>query len=65
MDASVLYVHSPNVYTICGAGFLPEEWDQFFVNTLYPSFTPTVGLFLLLAAGYGVFKYLGLDSSQK
>ncbi|KAG0617694.1 hypothetical protein M758_4G008300 [Ceratodon purpureus] len=50
---------------LAASGFLPEEWDQFFVNTLYPSFTPTVGLFLLLAAGYGVFKYLGLDSSQK
>jgi hypothetical protein len=49
----------------CGAGFLPEEWDEFLVNTLYPSFTPTVGFFLLLAAGYGVFKYFGLGSSQK
>jgi len=38
---------------------LPEEWDTFLVNTLYPSFTPTVGLFLLGAAGYGVVKYLG------
>lgn len=49
----------------CGVGFLPEEWDEFFVNTLYPTFTPTVGLFLLLAAGYGVFKYFGLGSSEK
>ncbi|XP_024366975.1 uncharacterized protein [Physcomitrium patens] len=50
---------------LAASGFLPEEWDQFFVNTLYPSFTPTVGLFLLLAAGYGVFKYLGYGPSQE
>lgn len=50
---------SVNLCISCHAGFLPEEWDTFLVNTLYPSFTPTVGLFLLGAAGYGVIKYLG------
>ena len=58
-----LFYHSiftgANLCITCPAGFLPEEWDSFLVNTLYPSFTPTVGLFLLGAAGYGVVKYLG------
>lgn len=47
------------------AGFLPEEWDKFLVDKLYPSFTPTVGLFLAGAAGYGVFKYLGLGPPKE
>lgn len=59
----IFFYHSiftgANLCITCHAGFLPEEWDTFLVNTLYPSFTPTVGLFLLGAAGYGVVKYLG------
>jgi hypothetical protein len=51
--------------TLAASGFLPEEWDQFLVDKLYPSFTPTVGLFLVGAAGYGVFKYLGLGPSKE
>lgn len=39
-------------------GFLPEAWDNFFVNYLYPSFTPTVFLFVAGTVGYGVLKYL-------
>ncbi|EEC72389.1 hypothetical protein OsI_05668 [Oryza sativa Indica Group] len=27
---------------LAASGFLPEEWDSFFVKFLYPSFTPTV-----------------------
>ncbi|CAN1842681.1 Protein LPA2 [Linum perenne] len=40
------------------AGFLPEEWDRFFVKYLFPIFTPTVGLFLAGTVAYGVLKYL-------
>lgn len=40
------------------AGFLPEEWDKFFVKYLYPSFTPTVSLFVAGTVAYGVSKYL-------
>ncbi|WVZ78074.1 hypothetical protein U9M48_025839 [Paspalum notatum var. saurae] len=31
---------------LAASGFLPEEYDNFFVKYLYPSFTPTVVLFL-------------------
>ncbi|XP_074565338.1 protein LPA2 [Curcuma longa] len=43
---------------LAASGFLPEEWDGFFVKFLYPSFTPTVLLFLSGTVAYGVFKYL-------
>lgn len=40
------------------SGFLPEEWDKLFVKYLYPSFTPTVVLFIAGTTAYGVIKYL-------
>ncbi|KAM1445850.1 hypothetical protein ACFX2I_041825 [Malus domestica] len=43
---------------LVGQGFLPEDWDKFLVKYLYPSFTPTVGLFVAGSVGYGVVKYL-------
>ncbi|CAJ1934339.1 unnamed protein product [Sphenostylis stenocarpa] len=43
---------------LAASGFLPEQWDQVFVKYLYPSFTPTVFLFVAGAVAYGVFKYL-------
>nr|GMD50039.1 protein LOW PSII ACCUMULATION 2, chloroplastic [Ipomoea batatas]GME09335.1 protein LOW PSII ACCUMULATION 2, chloroplastic [Ipomoea batatas] len=43
---------------LASSGFLPEQWDNFFVKYLYPSFTPTVGLFVAGTVGYGVLKYL-------
>ncbi|XP_061340952.1 protein LPA2 [Gastrolobium bilobum] len=43
---------------LAASGFLPEEWDKFFVKYLYPSFTPTVFLFIAGAVAYGVFKYM-------
>ncbi|XP_022765796.1 protein LOW PSII ACCUMULATION 2, chloroplastic-like [Durio zibethinus] len=43
---------------LAASGFLPEEWDNFFVKYLYPSFTPTVVLFLAGTVAYGVLKYL-------
>ncbi|KAI5563337.1 hypothetical protein POPTR_015G129600v4 [Populus trichocarpa] len=43
---------------LAASGFLPEEWDKFFVKYLYPSFTPTVGLFVAGTVAYGVSKYL-------
>ncbi|CAM6016624.1 unnamed protein product [Sphagnum balticum] len=44
---------------LAASGFLPEEWDGFLVTTLYPSFTPTVGVFLAAAVAYGLFKTQG------
>ncbi|URD76261.1 hypothetical protein MUK42_08142 [Musa troglodytarum] len=49
---------------LAAAGFLPEEWDSFFVKYLYPSFTPTVLLFLGGTVGYGVFKYLQAEKTK-
>ncbi|PSR93356.1 Protein LOW PSII ACCUMULATION 2 like [Actinidia chinensis var. chinensis] len=43
---------------LAASGFLPEEWDKLFVKYLYPSFTPTVFLFVAGTVGYGVLKYL-------
>ena len=37
-------------------GFLPERLDRFAEAVLYPSFSPTVGVFLLCSAGYGLWK---------
>ncbi|XP_023554492.1 protein LOW PSII ACCUMULATION 2, chloroplastic [Cucurbita pepo subsp. pepo] len=43
---------------LAASGFLPEKWDKFFVKYLYPSFTPTVSLFVAGTVAYGVSKYL-------
>ncbi|KAK1305742.1 hypothetical protein QJS10_CPA10g00814 [Acorus calamus] len=43
---------------LAASGFLPEDWDNFFVKYLYPSFTPTVFLFVGGTTAYGVIKYL-------
>uniref|UniRef100_A0A7C9DNU2 Protein LOW PSII ACCUMULATION 2, chloroplastic n=1 Tax=Opuntia streptacantha TaxID=393608 RepID=A0A7C9DNU2_OPUST len=43
---------------LAASGFLPEQWDKFFVKYLYPSFTPTVFVFVAGTVTYGVFKYL-------
>lgn len=51
-----LIFHNPRLFAC--AGFLPEAWDKFFVKYLYPSFTPTVFLFVGGTVAYGVFKYL-------
>ncbi len=37
-------------------GFLPEAVDNFIVNFVFPAFTPTLGLFLLVSVAYGLFK---------
>ena len=39
-----------------GSGFLPDEWDAWITNSLYPSFSPTVGIFLVFSSAYGVWK---------
>jgi hypothetical protein len=39
-----------------GAGFLPDEVDAWVAGVLYPTFSPTVGLFLLASSIYGVWK---------
>ncbi|KAK9147936.1 hypothetical protein Scep_006693 [Stephania cephalantha] len=43
---------------LAASGFLPEQWDNFFVKYLYPSFTPTVFVFVAGTVVYGVVKYL-------
>ncbi|GJN18873.1 hypothetical protein PR202_gb06083 [Eleusine coracana subsp. coracana] len=49
---------------LAASGFLPEEYDAFFVKYLYPSFTPTVILFLAGTVGYGVLKYFESEESK-
>ncbi|KAL6629750.1 hypothetical protein ACP70R_029515 [Stipagrostis hirtigluma subsp. patula] len=49
---------------LAASGFLPEEYDNFFVKYLYPSFTPTVLLFLGGTVGYGVIKYFESEKSK-
>lgn len=39
-----------------GSGFLPDAWDAWISGTLYPSFSPTVGVFLLFSSAYGAWK---------
>ena len=39
-----------------GSGFLPDSWDAWIAGTLYPSFSPTVGVFLACSSAYGVWK---------
>lgn len=61
IDLIIYALHSLHVADdklIFISGFLPEEWDKFFVKYLYPSFTPTVGLFVAGSVAYGVLKYL-------
>ncbi|KAL9412099.1 hypothetical protein AB3S75_045672 [Citrus x aurantiifolia] len=43
---------------LAASGFLPEELDKLFVKYLYPTFTPTVGLFFAGTVAYGVLKYM-------
>ena len=37
-------------------GFLPEAADNFAVNYVYPAFSPTLGVFLLISVIYGLIK---------
>lgn len=37
-------------------GFLPSEWDPFFRDVLYPSFSPQMLLFLGMSSAYGLWK---------
>lgn len=40
-------------------GFLPEQLDQFAQDVVFPAFTPTLGLFLAISTGYGLWKVGG------
>lgn len=42
---------------LAASGFFPDEWDNFLVKYLYPSFSPSVLLFLAGAVAFGVVKY--------
>lgn len=37
-------------------GFLSEAADQFAQDVVYPAFSPTVILFLLISSAYGLWK---------
>lgn len=50
--------------TLAASGFLPEQWDKFFVKYLYPSFTPTVAVFVGGTVVYGVYKYLQAEKTK-
>ncbi|KAG6391907.1 hypothetical protein SASPL_149671 [Salvia splendens] len=51
-------------WIVHASGFLPEAWDGFLVKYLYPSFTPTVFLFVAGTVIYGVSKYLQNEKSE-
>ncbi|XP_074281878.1 protein LPA2 [Silene latifolia] len=46
------------------SGFLPEKWDKLFVKYVYPSFTPTVFLFVAASVVYGVIKYFENENAR-
>ncbi|XP_021725797.1 protein LOW PSII ACCUMULATION 2, chloroplastic-like [Chenopodium quinoa] len=50
---------------LAASGLLPEEWDKFLVKFLYPSFTPTVFLFVAGTVVYGVQKYLQNENARE
>ena len=37
-------------------GFLPEDWDQWIQDKIYPGYSGTVVLFLGASSLYGLFK---------
>ncbi|KIZ04340.1 hypothetical protein MNEG_3617 [Monoraphidium neglectum] len=41
---------------LAASGFLPEDWDQFIENVLYPSFSPQMLAFLGASSFYGLWK---------
>ncbi|KAK8916009.1 hypothetical protein KSP39_PZI022733 [Platanthera zijinensis] len=47
------------------SGFLPEQWDNILAKYLYPSFTPTCGVFIGGTVVYGVLKYLQAERRTK
>ncbi|KAH0448681.1 hypothetical protein IEQ34_022481 [Dendrobium chrysotoxum] len=49
---------------LAASGFLPEQWDNFFTKYLYPSFTPTVAVFVGGTVVYGVYKYLQAEKMK-
>ena len=59
-----IFAHNIFAYKIEFLGLLPEEWDAVITKFVYPSFTPTVGLFLAGAVCYGVYKILQGNDSE-
>jgi hypothetical protein len=49
---------------LAGAGFLPEDWDAFIQDVIYPSFSWTVLAFLGGSSLYGLFKTGKLPGQQ-
>ena len=54
-EAMVLHLHWHH-HDDTVQGFLPEAADQFAQDVVYPSFSPSVGFFLLLSTAYGIWK---------
>jgi hypothetical protein len=50
---------------LAGSGFLPEDWDQFIQDVIYPSFSWTVLAFLGGSSLYGLWKTGSLPGQQK
>lgn len=50
---------------LAGSGFMSEGADQFAQDIVFPAFSPTLGLFLLISSAYGVWKTRGNEESQK
>ncbi len=46
----------PRTCLVDAQGFLPEDWDAFIEDTLYPNYTGLVGLFLAASTAYGLWK---------
>lgn len=41
---------------LAASGFLPESFDQFAQDVVYPSFSPTIVFFLVCSSLYGLWK---------
>jgi len=45
-------------------GFMSESMDQFAQDVVFPAFTPTLGLFLAISTGYGLWKVRGREDER-
>lgn len=49
-------MHLLSPYADSLQGFLPEDWDAFVTDSLYPNYSWTVLLFLGASSAYGLYK---------
>ncbi len=50
------HTSSHQIWLITLQGFLPEDWDVWIQEKIYPSYSGTVVLFLVCSSLYGLFK---------